>query len=934
MGGVPLRQHRFIDSCSIQKTGRVKIGPSCGRNRFRFLPLLLLAALSATLAVSGEAPDALAPFIEAEPSPAGAISWWLVSHVQPEPLETAKPPKAAREESALPNGAPGNWSVYISSFPYNDLSQNLNAKSGTVWATVYIDSATGGNRELRVGTWCSLRVYKDGEQVIEKPAPAGRDADEGFASIDLPKGRTQITVGAGVRSGFCAFYVCLTEGKGKGGMPRPVAGDKIVIPTLAGKEPDAGSAVLRSLAFEARDKFIKAGDSVPLAAGLRGSLPSVSGPLTARFLGPDGKPLNNPLPARTPAELVKSAWNAEFKVVDDSAPRTEVTLEISAGDKVLGKKSISLFSIKGLSTTAAALATEMKQRAEKCGHALPGAELAVEKAQLFLAKAANGDETLTPAVGDTIVNLLANAKTCAALEEQGKDPWENQTGYFERAYQSPIDGGIQPYFVQPPSAFSSLSADEKKKGEKKFPLVVFLHGYVPSYDKHRWWEEFAEFNIVFEKNNTFLALPFARSNADFQGSGEEDVLAVIAEMKRLYPIDEDRVYLYGYSMGGQGVYTVAEHYPDLFAAGIVLAGRADNPLQNFRPLDTFHPFKQWLIHADNPISLCENLVNIPLRIYHGRDDFIINVDEANRMEKRLKEIGCDAQLTALPGTHKFGLNVMMTEEPVKWLLQQKRASNPLRRHMKAYSLKYASQGGLKVLGDFSAPLTPIDLEWSSKDGKTEFTKDRPNCPRSINGKTDPLPPGRVKTARCCGPVRDATCGPFMLVYGTTGSAEANARNLKSATQFADDWYNFSKSRAIVKADREVTDADRKNKNLFLFGEEQENSVLAAAAKDLPIAVKDGVAMIGEKKVPLAGKGIMFIYPSPFAEAADPHTIVVCAGITYGPKIGVNHKLDLVPDFLLYSDQQDADTTSTNHALCAGFFDGEWKLNTKTMWWFE
>src|SRR5439155_25715104 len=116
-------------------------------------------------------------------------------------------------------------------------------------------------------------------------------------------------------------------------------------------------------------------------------------------------------------------------------------------------------------------------------------------------------------------------------------------------------------------------------------LLIFLHGDVPDYDKNRWWQPFEEFNEICNRHNAFLAIPFGRSNTDFQSCGEVDVLDVIAEAKRLYPIDNDRVYLYGYSMGGMAVYTLGAHYPDLLAGAISMAGRADSPLQNFRALN-------------------------------------------------------------------------------------------------------------------------------------------------------------------------------------------------------------------------------------------------------------------------------------------------------------------------------------------------------------
>src|SRR4029077_12931020 len=46
--------------------------------------------------------------------------------------------------------------------------------------------------------------------------------------------------------------------------------------------------------------------------------------------------------------------------------------------------------------------------------------------------------------------------------------------------------------------------------------------------------------------------------------GEEEILAVIDEMKRRFPIDPDRVFIMGHSMGGAGSFMVGLHYPDHF----------------------------------------------------------------------------------------------------------------------------------------------------------------------------------------------------------------------------------------------------------------------------------------------------------------------------------------------------------------------------------
>ncbi len=52
----------------------------------------------------------------------------------------------------------------------------------------------------------------------------------------------------------------------------------------------------------------------------------------------------------------------------------------------------------------------------------------------------------------------------------------------------------------------------------------------------------------------------------YRGSAEQDVLDVLAEVRRDYKIDSSRIYLMGHSMGGYGTWSVAIAHPELFAA--------------------------------------------------------------------------------------------------------------------------------------------------------------------------------------------------------------------------------------------------------------------------------------------------------------------------------------------------------------------------------
>ena len=906
--------------------------PDMTRFPLRVCALALSILFSSSLAHAADDVDALNPALKGEPSADGLVTWWLNSPLLKDNHEKMAVPTNVREGDPVP-GTDGKWSLYIA--PARSVNFREYALSrGVVLSYTRVFSQTGGARKLTVASCGAVRVFLNGQQCIDKAEPLTPVTDLGEAPISLNNGMNEICVATTMRQGYITNFQFAVRQQTPTGL-KPVAGDILVLPSAQGTVPQPEAALIRALTFTSKEAFVKPGDTVTLAGYILGSTPWNLGQLTPAIVDQDGAAVASDVP-RTAAELsTRSFWQSQYTIPATKSPAVNLTLNIKIGERIIGSKTLSLFNRPGLQASAEALTQSLKERAAKAGHALPNAALYAEKASQFLNKIETNEELPTPQLGDAIVQFLDIAKRCASVEEAGKDPWEGKTGYFEKAYQSNIDESAQPYQIQVPKSY-----DPKKNEGKKYPLVLFLHGYVPYYDRMHWWDEAPDFDVIFEKHDCFLALPFGRSNTDFQSCGETDVLDVLADVQKLYPIDENRIYLYGYSMGGMGVYTIGAHHPDLFAAGVVLAGRADSPLQNFKPLNTFAPYKQWIIHADNPISLCENFLNIPLRLYHGRDDTIINVSESNRMEARLKEIGCDVKLQLGPGSHGYGLEIMFSDDPVKWLLSHTRAAAPAKNHLKAYRLEYAKQNDVAVtaakIPNAAGELQPIELEWTTQNGVPNFTKDDPNIlQRTVAGKLDPAKlAGLHKSPQLCGPVREAVTSAFMVVYGTKGSPQANLNNRRNADQFAADWKEFSKSPALIKADTEVTVADQQSKNLFLFGEEQENTIHAAcvAAAPFPISVKDGNVVLDGKTVPLAGKGIMYLYPSPLANPAKPRSVIICAGILYGQGVSSNHKLDLVPDFILFDNGRDNDGTSTNHALCAGFFNGEWKIDPKTTWW--
>ena len=85
-------------------------------------------------------------------------------------------------------------------------------------------------------------------------------------------------------------------------------------------------------------------------------------------------------------------------------------------------------------------------------------------------------------------------------------------------------------------------------------------------------------------------------------------------------------------------------------------------------------------------------------------------------------------------------------------------------------------------------LEALEAQWSvGADGKVTIEKKSASIAQIAINQTPPqpeLPAGLRKTPQRCGPVREAICNPFVIAYGTSGSAEANELNKKNAEKLA------------------------------------------------------------------------------------------------------------------------------------------------------
>src|SRR6185503_11587617 len=151
---------------------------------------------------------------------------------------------------------------------------------------------------------------------------------------------------------------------------------------------------------------------------------------------------------------------------------------------------------------------------------------------------------------------------------QGKSPWAQSTGLVIRAYVSRIDDSIQPYGLVVPPSFAPES-------KRKYRLDVWLHGRDNVLTELKFLNDRQRSYGEFAPPDTLVLHPYGRYCNAFKFAGETDVFEAMEHVKKFYRIDEKRVALRGFSMGGAGVWHLAAHHPGAWAVAAPGAGFAE-----------------------------------------------------------------------------------------------------------------------------------------------------------------------------------------------------------------------------------------------------------------------------------------------------------------------------------------------------------------------
>ena len=145
-------------------------------------------------------------------------------------------------------------------------------------------------------------------------------------------------------------------------------------------------------------------------------------------------------------------------------------------------------------------------------------------------------------------------------------------------------------------------------------------------------------------------------------------LLALDYLRARYPIDGDRVYLLGYSMGAFGTWNVGLRYHDRFAAIAPFSGGISRL--------EYLPFRDGRSRA-----LLANARMLPALVVHGQADNVVPHAMSRRSVEALRERECDVEFVSLPGVRHWPFSKLHEERPGdvgRWLAARARDPHPAR----------------------------------------------------------------------------------------------------------------------------------------------------------------------------------------------------------------------------------------------------------------
>jgi dienelactone hydrolase len=561
-------------------------------------------------------------------------------------------------------------------------------------------------------------------------------------------------------------------------------------------------------------------------------------------------------------------------------------------------------------------------------------------------------------------SLLKEGEERAAQLRETAAPWAAKTGLVARGYLSRVDRSVQPYGLVVPASYSPTGG--------RVRLDIWLHGRDEKLSQVNFLDQRRKQPGLFTPPDTIVLHTYGRYCNAFKLAGEVDVLEALASVEERYRIDEDRVTVRGFSMGGAGVWHLAVHHPDLWCAANPGAGFAETPdfLRVFQKERLEPPwYERQLWHLYDATDYALNLFNCPTVAYSGELD--TQKQAADVMAAALEREGMELQHVIGPATHhQYHPQAQATVERLMTEIVRKgRDRLPRTIHFTTFTLKYNRSHWLTVdsLGEHwkrarvdaaldgqtvslkTENVTALTLSmpagWCPFDPERpvmvkvegeELAAPRPKSDRSWSASIHRAEgkwllgaareEGLTKRHDLQGPVDDAFLDSFLFVRPTG----------KSRNPEVERWVRSEMDRAVarwrvqfrgevrMKEDTALSEEDIASSHLVLWGDPAMNRVLARISEKLPIRWDEEAITAGDRRFPAAGHALIAIYSNPL----NPRRYVVLnSGFTYREYDDLNNarQVPKLPDWAVIDLSTPPGSRYPGKVAAADFFDESWRL---------
>lgn len=253
-----------------------------------------------------------------------------------------------------------------------------------------------------------------------------------------------------------------------------------------------------------------------------------------------------------------------------------------------------------------------------------------------------------------------------ATRPYGADAQNIERSFFNR--QVAINGSSYRYRVFVPPGWSK---------SVQWPVILSLHG-AGGYgsDGTRQTDEGLAPAVRRHPERFPAVIVFPQSPANgtpgWQEIGGKIALAALDKTMEEFNGDKSRVTLTGLSIGGNGAWYLAYHYPQRFAGLLVICGFVAERMGSMYPIlyPSLVPGSK-----DPSAAVAQRIAHIPTWIFHGAADRTVPVEHSRRMVNALRAAHAVVKYTELPGVDHNAWDAAYERPDVaEWLLQQQLAA--------------------------------------------------------------------------------------------------------------------------------------------------------------------------------------------------------------------------------------------------------------------